>query len=236
MNMLKVCGLALALVVSGCVAGAPRSGGEIEDVGSAAEAIVPVSVPTTRVYVDHDNIESVSDAAPYVHGLFDLAPGGHVGIDLTGSAHGVGFKLYRVTSAGHLSLLRSVDGPSGEASTTLTSAGGGSYVVELVSNHHPDTLDLSIDCLRQDGHCTPHRQPDQTCGGIAGFTCDVGLYCNTTASASCGAGDQGGKCAIKPQICPMYVLPICGCDGKTYSNPCRAETVGVSPAHPGACH
>jgi hypothetical protein len=235
MNMLKVCGLTLALVISGCAANAASDGGEVEDVGSAAEAIVPVDVPTTRVYVDHDNVTKVSDDAPYVHGLFDLVAGARVGIDLTGSSQGVGFKVYRVTGAGHLSRLGSIDGPSGQASAVLKSQNGGSYVVEVVSNTHPDTLDLALDCLRQDGRCAPRRQPDQMCGGVAGLSCDVGLYCNTAATASCGAGDQAGKCAVKPLICPMIALPVCGCDGQTYGSPCRAESVGVSPAHPGAC-
>src|SRR5690349_18293598 len=130
MNMFKVCGLGLALALSGCAmsAGAP----EAEDVGSAEQAIVPVDVPTTRVYVGYDNTETVSDDVPYVYGLFDLSAGGHVSIDLSGSSQGVGFKLYRVTALGHLSLLRTVDGPAGDAYTTLTSKNGGSYVVEMV--------------------------------------------------------------------------------------------------------
>src|SRR6185295_10862005 len=139
------CGLGLALVVSGCAANAPTSAGEVEDVGSATEAIVPVDVPTTRVYVDHDNVEPVSDDAPYFYGLFDLVAGARVGIDLTGSAQGVGFKVYRVSSAGHLTFLGSVDGPGGEAFAILKSQNGGSYVVESVSNEHPDTLDLALD-------------------------------------------------------------------------------------------
>lgn len=46
----------------------------------------------------------------------------------------------------------------------------------------------------------------------------------------------GGLEAIKPQqVCITLWDPVCGVDGKTYSNACRAEVAGVEIASKGAC-
>jgi hypothetical protein len=77
--------------------------------------------------------------------------------------------------------------------------------------------------------------PETSCGGIAGKACPDGEYCNFPGSAKCGAADQTGACAPKPQVCTTQFDPVCGCDGKTYGNSCSAAGAGVSVASTGSC-
>ena len=73
------------------------------------------------------------------------------------------------------------------------------------------------------------------CGGIAGLQCPKAEYCNYPESAQCGAADQTGTCTTRPSACTKEFHEVCGCDDKTYSNPCMAATAGVSVVKDGPC-
>jgi len=64
--------------------------------------------------------------------------------------------------------------------------------------------------------------------------CGDGEYCEKVQN-SCGDIDTKGECVIQPDVCPMIFAPICGCDGETYGNRCRAAASGVNAYREGVC-
>ena len=60
--------------------------------------------------------------------------------------------------------------------------------------------------------------------------CDADHYCFST---DCGA--TIGVCIPRPASCSGTFVPVCGCDGITYTNACHAAMAGVNVAYNGAC-
>jgi hypothetical protein len=101
---------------------------------------------------------------------------------------------------------------------------------------------VTVSCSTQDGATgevdRPASRPSAEdvgfCGGVAGIACAEGEYCAYPVG-TCGEGDHPGECRPRPEMCTMDYDPVCGCDGRTYSNACTAAAEGVSIRFGGPC-
>lgn len=85
------------------------------------------------------------------------------------------------------------------------------------------------------GQCDAEPKEGKACGSRGLEPCEEGLFCNFEPAANCGRTDLPGVCEQAPNECPEDYDPVCGCDGKTYSNDCFARRKEVSVEKPGAC-
>jgi len=74
----------------------------------------------------------------------------------------------------------------------------------------------------------------ELCGGIQGLQCSEGQFCELPAG-QCMVADSQGTCEFQPQMCTRDYRPVCGCDGRTYSNDCERQSAGVQKDHDGEC-
>lgn len=81
----------------------------------------------------------------------------------------------------------------------------------------------------------PGAAAEKSCGGFIGKPCAAREWCDFGANGQCGAADRGGTCRPRPEMCTMEYGPVCGCDGKEYSNACMAHGAGVDVLHAGRC-
>jgi hypothetical protein len=76
--------------------------------------------------------------------------------------------------------------------------------------------------------------PGQMCGGSAGIPCDNELWCEMQ-SGHCQRAAAAGVCSAIPRVCNRIFKPVCGCDGRTYSNDCERRSHRASKKRDGAC-
>jgi hypothetical protein len=69
--------------------------------------------------------------------------------------------------------------------------------------------------------------------------CSKGEYCSFDKGAypvqACGANEAAGTCRPMPESCTSVCVPVCGCDGATYDNACRALQAGTDYFSRGPC-
>ena len=75
-----------------------------------------------------------------------------------------------------------------------------------------------------------------TCTTDDGKSCRPGSYCKRPFGACVEVPKGEGLCSPIPDICGDEVKPVCGCNGKTYSNICLAEIDDANIAHEGSCN
>ena len=75
----------------------------------------------------------------------------------------------------------------------------------------------------------------ESCGGRTGLFCQDDLFCSYAPGDLCGAADAPGTCARQPEVCTAHWAPVCGCDGRTYSNACYAANAAVGVLREGEC-
>jgi len=70
-----------------------------------------------------------------------------------------------------------------------------------------------------------------------GTICKIDADCSPSDFCRYEPGACGGEgiCTWRPEGCAAVMDPICGCDGRTYSNSCVADAHGVSIAYTGMC-
>jgi hypothetical protein len=87
-------------------------------------------------------------------------------------------------------------------------------------------------CAAMSG-CYIETMPENACR--AAGDCLGAEFCIFPDADACGQGGATGLCVRRPQVCPEYFAPVCGCDGITYGNRCFAQGAGTDIAYEGAC-
>lgn len=116
--------------------------------------------------------------------------------------------------------------------TAVCGCDGTTYPTECYAQHAGVSILYRGACFKKG---TP--APADSCGGKGLYTeaCNMeGFYCQYQQGV-CSLYDSLGSCTAKPEVCTDEMDPVCGCDGRTFSNPCQAALAGISIKNKGEC-
>ncbi len=128
----------------------------------------------------------------------------------------------------------------GDAAQPPAEGTGGADAVTCEEGASQPAADGCNTCTCTDGDwgCTEMAcvgDDGTACGARAGDTCSDSEYCAYEAGQYCGAADAQATCKPRPEVCTFDHNPVCGCDGKTYSNACAANAAGTGVQTKGEC-
>jgi hypothetical protein len=115
---------------------------------------------------------------------------------------------------------------------------GRTYVNICVAHSHGVSPRHAGQCAGTAAPSAPPGPAGSTCGpGGAVTSCGAGWFCRYTEAQYCGEAEGAGpgQCAPQPTVCTKEWAPVCGCDGRNFSNDCVAHSHGVSIRHRGLC-